>query len=272
MVAIRIYNGLFGPNLTLAALRMGDLIAVCNFLEYIREKIDNPKLQMYVPDDVVFPSDHCIKMRDWLEEYTDYITTDPNTQLIELQVRPGTDPTYPTMYNLWNIRKDVAVRRQNVFDIEDRVILPGISSKEDIIVMCPLLDAPYNAHRNWGIELTQRLIDSYQYYTQFRKIIICKEPIPDLDIKNFEYSHDLYDNLKFVSKCSLYIGGDTGFSHFAGALAPGPKYCQYLYSKETYGTTYPFNFKSHGRVIHFDDDKYALSDGIKLNELLIQIS
>lgn len=269
MVAIRVYNGLFGPNLTLAALRMGDLIAVCNFLEYLREKTDNPTLQMHLPDEVVYPSEHCIKMRDWLEKNTDYITTQPD-QLIELQVAPGTDATYSTMYNLWNIRKDVSIQRQNIFHIDDRVILPGDPDKVEMIVICPLLDAPYNANRNWSLELTQKFIDGYKFYTQFKRVIICKEPIPGLDIKNFQYSHDFNENLELVRKCSSYIGGDTGFSHFAGAISPGPKYLDYLYPKDTYGTTFPFNWKSNGRIIYFDEVKYKVN-GTQLNEILLPI-
>lgn len=282
MVAIRVYNGLFGPNLALAALRMGDLIAVCNFLEYIRELTDQPKLQMCLPDEVVFSQtsnqllvqgevDHCIKFRDWLTENTDYICKSSD-QLIELNVTPGTDPTYSYMYNIWNIRKDVAIPRQDVFHIEDRVILPGNTIKEDCIVIHPLVDAPYNAHRNWPLELIQRLIDDYQYYTTFDKVLIAKEPIPGLNEKNFRYSHDFNENLEIVRKCVSYIGGDTGFSHFAGALSPGPKYCQYLYSQHTYGTTFPFNWKIRGRIVYFDAPKYNLGDGRQqLNEILLPI-
>lgn len=268
MVAIRVYNGLFGPDLKLAALRMGDLVAVCNFLEYIREKTDNPYLQMCIPDEVVW-DDHCIEFRDWLIFNTDYVCKYAD-QLIELQIVPGTDATYPYMYNLWNIRKDVSVQRQNVFHIEDRVILPGNKNKEELLIVCPLLDAPYNANRNWGLELTQKMINSYQWYDYFDKVIICKEPIDGLDIKNFRYSHNFNDNLDLVAKCMIFYGGDTGFSHFAGALQPGPKYLNYLYPKDTYGTTYPFYWKYKGRVVNFDDPKFVINSK-EVNEILLPV-
>lgn len=278
MVAIRVYNGMFGPNLILAALRMGDLIAVCNFLEYIREKTNAPELQMYIPDDTVFPSKHCLSMRNWLEKNTNYVTTKPEN-LIELQVAPGTDETYPSMYNLWNIREDVSIRRQNTFDIQDKVVLPN-SYKMEInkIVFNPLTDAPYNAHRNFPLSLIQTIIDSYRFHGTekngvYEKIIISKEPIEGkINIRDWKYSHDFEDNLKHVMTCQSYIGGDTGFSHFAGALSRSPQYLNYYYSEHTYGTTYPFNWKSKGRIIEFDKVKYKLNNDITLNEALQQIS
>lgn len=249
MVAINVHPDLFGPPLTLGNLRMGDLIACCNFLEYLQPGYDN--LQMYIPDESLFPSDHVFKMRNWLETNTNYITTKPNN-LIEIDVYPGTDETYPHMYNLWNIRQDVLVRRQNVFDIPDAVKIVNVVEIKQKVTICPLMDAPYNADRNWSMELLQNLINGWNYLSDhhYEMILISKEPIEGLDIRKFVYSHDFETNLRHVMECDIFLGGDTGMSHFASALTRRPL-CKFYYPKSTYGTTNPFYWKTKGHMVYY---------------------
>ncbi len=249
MVAINVHRDLFGPPLTLGNLRMGDLIACCNFLEYLRADHGISKLQMYIPDDALFPQFHILKMRNWLETNTNYITTKPD-DLVDLRVLPGTDETYANMYNLWNIRQDVLVRRQNIFDIPDTVVLPNKVECKKKVVLCPLLDAPYNADRNWTLEYVHQAIEAWLWNDKEELILISKEPIQGLDLGPFTYSHDFETNLQHVMDCHTFIGGDTGFSHFASALIYRP-YCYFHYPKSTYGTTNPFYWKTKGNMIYY---------------------
>lgn len=246
--AIRVYNGLFGPHPNVAGLKAGDLIACCNFLEFIRGQQDDPTMQLYLADEVIFPG-HTIILRDWLEEHTDYVTTSP-TKLVELNVIPGTDPTYSTMYNIWNIREDVLCRKQSVFDIPDAVRIPSLPMKSKI-VLAPLMDADYNHERNWSLQYTQNLIKSCLWFQPtYEWILVSKEPIIGLELGPFVYSHNYKENLNHIREAKVYIGGDTGLSHFAGSI--DSSMCrEYHYSKSTYGTTNPLNWKSNGSMVYY---------------------
>lgn len=280
---IIVRRGLFGPDLTLGNLRMGDLIAVCNLIEnmkaaYVKSNSEIEEFSAFIDHNALFPQKHVYEMHKWLCENTDYISMYPPENEIHITWPTGTDQTYPNMINLWNIRKDVKERKQNVFDVEDLVHFQNcetINKNSPLIVVAPLMDAPYNAHRNWSLNLTQQILDFFDEQDKqniFEKIIISKEPIDGLDLRpDWLYSHNFNNNLYYCQESNIYIGGDTGFSHFVGA-SDNPwddgqthisvRYNQkryYLYSKETYGTTYPFHWKTHGKIIEFD------KEGIDIN-------
>jgi len=254
--AIRVYNGLFGPDLTFAALRMGDLIAVCNFLEWIRSQhthVNLKDVQMYIPDKVVFPSEHCLQFRDWLVNNTDYVTpyAQPN-DLVELSIIAGTDQTYPSMYNLWNIRQDVITQKQNVFHIPDAVKLPRLFEKRKKIVIQPLFDAPYNANRNWSMSLFEDILVDHAFrgaLADYEIVVITREHIIN-EMVGIKESYDFETNLRHVQEAEIFIGGDTGFSHFAASLVDGPK-CEFWYPKTTYGTTNPFYWKTKHNMYYY---------------------
>ena len=230
-------------------LRMGDLIAACNLLEHIRKEVNLPDLRFHIPSESLYPAEHCAQFHDWLVCNTNYLSVMPD-QLVTIEPINGTDPTYPTLINLWNIRKDVLERKQSVMDIDDLVKLPGPQEKQNKIVICPLMDANYNQDRNWSIEYLDRLINAFPQYSNTDYILVSKEPIKGFDPRHFQYSHDFYDNLEHVQTCHVYIGGDTGISHFAGALENQPR-CEFKYPSTTYGTTLPFYWKTLGDVTYY---------------------
>lgn len=236
MKAINVYPRLFG-----GPLRAGDLLGSCNFLEHIRLNVNDPHLQLYIPNESVFQSEHCILMRNWLERNTDYVTTRP-IEIIEMGVTPGTDPTYTNMYNIWNIRNTL---HQNVFTIEDRIKIHNKRKAIPKIVICPLMDAPYNTYRNWSLELLQKIVNDFslQYREPKQRIICSKEVIHGLNINEFVYSHDFEINLEHILECETFVGGETWSSLFASALDPAPRYMNFYFSKDYYGTTYPFHNK-----------------------------
>lgn len=242
--AINCYPRLFG-----GPMRAGDLIAACNFLEYLRLEFDDLELQLYISKESIHEQNHCWQMYLTLLDTTNYITRYPD-KLVELQITPGTDPTYNDMYNIWNIRSDVLYRRQNVFDIPDAVV---ISNKEiqnyDKVVIAPLLDAAYNYERNWSKEYTQKVLDWYCFCADLEVIIASKEPIP-FDIGHARYSHDYIETLQHIRTCQTFVGADSGLSHYASALHPGPG-CEFHYSKNSYGTTQPFYWKTKHRMIYY---------------------
>jgi hypothetical protein len=236
-------------------MRAGDLIAACNFLEYLRnlDGVDK-NLKLYIPLQSIQPSEHCKIMRDYLKTHTDYIITEEdnsNGEFLQLRVIPGTDPTYLDMYNLWNIREDVLIPRQNVFTIPDQVKIDCPIIKHKKLIRHPLLDADYNFERNWPIELLQTLINGYDVinHSYDEYIIVSKNKL-DMDVGKFTYCHDYYESLIHISNCETYIGGDTGLSHFASAQRYRPN-CYFHYSKNTYGTTNPFHWRYQGNMYYY---------------------
>lgn len=246
--AINVTQRLFG-----GALRAGDLLAACNFLEYIRKENNKPNLKLYIPDASVYNSKHCMQMRDFLLDVNNggYLSSFPD-QILNMEVIPGTDPTYSDMYNLFNIRRDVLTSRQNIFTIPDAISIPSFLPKEKKIVVVPLMDAPYNISRNWTLKYLQDIIDTWTHKNEFidEFILASKDIIPGLNIGNFVYCHDYIDNIEHILDCSVYIGGDTGLSHLAGSLNPRPK-CIFHYPSNTYGTTNPFYWKTLGNMIYY---------------------
>ena len=87
------------------------------------------------------------------------------------------------------------------------------------IVFSPLFDANYNIARNMDVkfanDLIQRLFDEYNE----RLVIITNHP------DKIEHKHvstivtpNLYDIIYIIGRAKSFVGGDTGFSHFAGLL------------------------------------------------------
>lgn len=240
---INVPFGIFG-----GAMRAGDLIAAVNFLEYLRGIRNDRGIQFHIPDEAVMPRENCLLMRRFLLDYTDYLSEDLGENA--LLVVEGTELERPGgCYNLWNIRKDVRIKRQDVFAIEDAVRLLGLRKKSKIVI-APLVDAEYNFARNWSLERAQAIIDSYRNYPAEKFVCASKQPIPNLDLGRFQYSHDYAENLRHIMECEKYVGGDTGLSHFAGALYPRPS-CDFHYPIDGYGTTEPFYWKTRGRMIYY---------------------
>ena len=66
----------------------------------------------------------------------------------------------------------------------------------------------------------------------------------NLNLDNVELSFDFEENLKHICSCKVYVGGDTGLSHFAGALENGPEPVYYTSSRGLLHTT-PFYWYTH---------------------------
>lgn len=245
MRAIHVTPRIFG-----GPLRAGDIIASANFLEFIRVgHYQGENIRLYIPHESVYPQTHCLDMYLELLNSTDYIALYPD-ELLELHVIPGTDPTYSDMYNIWNIRQDVLIPRQDMFTIPDAVVIPNHEIRVDKkVVIAPLLDAPYNNERNWSPKYTQELLNYYCFSSYLEVIIATKEPI-DFDIGHAKYSHNYPETLQHIKTCGLFHGGDTGLSHYASALQHGPR-CRFHYSKNTYGTTNPFYWKTKHKMVWY---------------------
>ena len=107
------------------------------------------------------------------------------------------------------------------------------------IVVFPLFDAPYNQYRNWPKFTYDKIMAKYSSdeYKDYEKIICSKEPI---NRDGWTSSTFILDNLKHIQEAEIFIGGDTGTTHFAFALSRSPKELIYLNSSRALVHTLPF--------------------------------
>lgn len=101
------------------------------------------------------------------------------------------------------------------------------------IVFNPLFSAEYNVGRNMCPNYVNKLI--LKLYKKFGNKLIVITDKPDLITNKFSQvlvSDDLYTLMYIIGKSGVYIGGDTGFTHFA-ALSRVPLMIT------LYGTKYP---------------------------------
>ncbi len=97
---------------------------------------------------------------------------------------------------------------------------PEIESN-DLICFNPLFDAAYNKQRIMSDSFCNKLIDILYLKYGSRLIIITDKPDRINNVKVAKYvTPSIYNILFLISKCKIFIGGDTGFTHFAGLLRP----------------------------------------------------
>jgi ADP-heptose:LPS heptosyltransferase len=116
--------------------------------------------------------------------------------------------------------------------------------KKRKIVLVPVFDAPYNVTRNWSVERTQQIIDRFSGFSfeDYEKVV-CSLGMPsEVDMKDFKLSTDFNTNVEHILTSEIFVGGDTGLTHFAGVLKNGPK-CIYYIPKDSARNTYPMNFE-----------------------------
>ena len=87
------------------------------------------------------------------------------------------------------------------------------------IVFSPLFDANYNIARNMNVKFVHDLIQRLFAEYSERLVVITNHP------HKIEHKHvskivtsNLYDIVYIIGRAKSFIGGDTGFSHFAGLL------------------------------------------------------
>jgi hypothetical protein len=205
-------------------LRTGDLIAVLNVIQHLRNT-QNPNIQFHIPQNAIHNTSYCLLFADYLQENTDFLS------------KTASHETLPwTKVNLWDFRAISG----------DLVQIATNSVKEEKLVVFPVLNAPYNTYRNWSIELLNKIIDDcVLQYPHYEKIMCVSENdlqnIKTLNLNNnWKISTDFLKNISHITTSSIFIGGDTGTSHFASVLVNGPEHKTYHYSGRGLLHTIPF--------------------------------
>ena len=103
----------------------------------------------------------------------------------------------------------------------------------------PLIDAEYNYERNWTNKLLQKIIDGFtdEKYNGYEKIICIKNELDkSINVFDFIISNDFETNLNHLLECEYFVGGDTGTSHFVGALNNDKQKLTFYYNNGNHGS------------------------------------
>jgi hypothetical protein len=227
-----IYNiqrGVFGDE-----VKNGDLIGVANVVAYLRKDQKNPNIKFYMKPGSVSSVGYIQEFYQFLLKNTDYFSETPGEA--DLQWR---------RVNLWDFR-DI---------IGDNVIIKNPLITEKKIVICPVFDAPYNVYRNWPEHVFDKIVFEYssKEYEGYEKIICGMEQFRDrCTVSGWKYSSDFMTNIKHIMTTEIFIGGDTGTSHFAWSLDKGPK--TLLYYNSGRGMMHcmpPYLLEGKGRIVRY---------------------
>jgi hypothetical protein len=224
---INIPLGAFG-----GPLRNGDMIGVANVVEYLR-KTEDTETKFYLTPESIHSAEYCQKFYKFLLENTDYFSATPGEKMLPWK-----------NINLWDFRGIAG----------DVVKIKNTKLQEKKIVIFPLFNAPYNFYRNWPTKLFENIIHFYNQpeYKDYKKII-CTED--NVSAEGWETSKDFMTNIEHIMTSEIFIGGDTGTSHFVGALEGGPNEIIYYYSGHGLLHTTPINaLNGKGRIVMYWKD------------------
>jgi hypothetical protein len=208
--------------------RMGDLVAIVNIVQYLRKEWEDPELQFYF-----YPGS--INREDYIHKFLMFLTR-------------ATD-----CFSLAHGEKYLPWKNVGVWDYRDisgdHVKISNFYAPEKKVVVFPLYDAEYNVQRNWSIEALYKILEECNaLYPEHRKVICAKDKPPaDIDVHEFEISTDFMTNIHHLMTSEVFYGGDTGVSHLASAIQPGPKVLNYVYGSHCMIHTLPFYYVSENR-------------------------
>ena len=221
---INIEPGTFGN------IRNGDLIGVCNVVEHLRKTNNNPEIRFHMKPGSMSNEKYVQDFHSFLISYTDYFSAFEGTESLPWR-----------RVNIWDFR-----------DISgDLVKIPNVLPMKKKIVIFPLTDAPYNQWRNWPPHLLNALIQKYssEEFDDYEKFICSKNTI---NIDGWTNSTNFLENIQHIMTAEIFIGGDTGTTHFAFALDRAPKELLYYGSSRALVHTLPFHLlNGKGRMSNY---------------------
>lgn len=238
-------------------LKMGDIIAVLNVLEYMRKVNNNYNIKFYIPDSSLHPGkDYVISFRNFLKQNSDYISSIEG------------DLSFNGFVEIWSFRES----HGDLVDIKNNFSL------EKKICIFPLIDAHYNTERNFSNDLFQNIIDSFsnKEFDEYEKFICVKDVISEsINLNGFKLSNDFNTNLIHAVTCEYFVGGDTGISHLVGAMNNNLNKKLSFYYKYGYhggwasSFTAPFKYsKENVKMIYFNEKSFKDKNDAILQNLI----
>jgi ADP-heptose:LPS heptosyltransferase len=232
---INVGVGVFG-----GPIRNGDMIGVINVIQSLRKQ--TPGLKFHMKPGSINSEDYCVKFFNFLMESTDFFSQEPGQEDISWR-----------SVNLWDFR-DI---------IGDNVSIGNNVPMKKKICVFPVIDAPYNTYRNWPSEVFQNILNEYssQEYDDYERIVCIKNLPQNIELNKFVCSTDFMENIHNILDCEIFVGGDTGTSHFAWSLDRGPKELIYYNSSRGLIHTMPFYLisgkgKTKTYWLNFDGTKF----------------
>lgn len=192
------------------------------------------------------------------EVYIDQIPLDITDAIFDPDKTDGLWSVAPLLYKKYGdkILPKITIKK---------LLCKEIFTKEkNYIVFNPLVSAQYNIDRNMDKRFVNKLAN--KLYKKFgSKLIIISDKENLIENKNIKvvFTQNLYDIFYLISNAKVFIGGDTGFSHFS-AIA------RVKYIVTLYGTVYPTNFnnKYFDASVIYDKSKTKLDNFILKNNSL----
>lgn len=207
----------FGP----LGIRNGDLIAIVNIVHHLRKKENNPSIRFYFEPGALNADDYIHKFYTFLTTVTDCFSDKPGEKTLPWK-----------NVGVWDYR-----------DISgDHAVIKNPRRTEKKVVVFPLYDAQYNVQRNWSMECLYGVLkEANELYPDHEKIICARDIPPSaIDLHGFTLSIDFMTNIEHIMTADVFYGGDTGVSHFASVLEPGPQVLNYMYGSHCMIHTIPF--------------------------------
>lgn len=172
--------------------RIGDEIQMTALLKYLRQKY--PDKKFYYRDG------NKLSQKFFPEGLVEWCSNQP----------PDTEWMHTG--NLWTSR-NVLVRK-GIYTELNRAWAP----QDDTVAFFPLLSPEYNLNRKMGIDLVKSI------YETTEKITVYADPGKPHDMQLLRESNIPYvaltsieEVIEVICRSAYYIGGDTGFTHMAGA-------------------------------------------------------
>jgi ADP-heptose:LPS heptosyltransferase len=183
-------------------LKNGDLVATMNVVEHLRKIHNNNNIKFYV-ENSIHTEEYNTKFYNFLLNNTDYFSKLPGEQIL-----PWNN------VSLWDYRSISG----------DLIKIPNTVEMTKKIVIFPIFDALYNQYRNWPLDVFKNITEQYSAteYDAYEKIICVKKDIINIKFGNWKYSTDFITNIHHILDAEIFVGGDTGTSHFAFSLNRGP--------------------------------------------------
>lgn len=223
---INVYRETFGGT-----IRNGDLIAVANIVEHLRKINNNSSIRFWIDSSARGTEQYCQEFYNFMLLMTDYFSD-----------FKGSEDLPWKKVNIWDFR-DIC---------GDLVSIPNPKEMKKKIVIFPLNDAPYNTYRNWPSHVFSQLIEKYssEEYDDYERIICSRAGFAANE--KWKICSSMAENLVHIMESEIFIGGDTGTTHFAFALDKPPKDLLYYGSSRALIHTLPFYLlQGKGRMFNY---------------------
>lgn len=203
-------------------LRLGDLLGVANVVEHFRQVEKNPDIKFHLDPGSITQTKYVLEFYDWLLYNSNYFTLSRGNEYLPWE-----------RVNIWDYR-DMS---------GDLIRIDNNHNKQKKIVVNPLFDAPYNTYRNWPMSVYNKIINEYNEYTDYEKVLISSSKIESPGWKTVT---DMADVILEILTCEKYIGGSTGLSLFASAIENPPQ-AVHVMSSRCLLHTLPFRWQTDQR-------------------------